>query len=204
MLSQAKIWETIVSSFSTEVSEVELINKKIRGLSPASIYHHYSNLREKGTTARRLGSELKSYKTKEWENELTRLSIQENINGLANLSSKIILVSNFKRRDKNLHSKVFVNQIFRSEISLQNKYSDLKIQYLIKIRTIKKNLMYLLIHKNNFVLILIKYWIFKSEYLLCNEISDLKIWFTNTFVCTLNLRDINKKAPKEVRELTDI
>ena len=63
--------------YNAGVSEVELLKKKICGISPATVYRHFSNLHEKGTTVRKLGSDRKSYKTKEWENELKWLLTQK-------------------------------------------------------------------------------------------------------------------------------
>ena len=72
-----KIRETIISFFNTGVSEAELLKKKIRSLSSAAFYRHCSNLQKKGTNARKFEFGLKSFKTKEWINELTMLLIEK-------------------------------------------------------------------------------------------------------------------------------
>ena len=64
-----KIRETTVFSYNAGISEVELLKKMIRGLSPV-VCHHDSNLQEKRTTARKLGFEIKSCKAKEFEMNL--------------------------------------------------------------------------------------------------------------------------------------
>ena len=57
-----KIKETIISFYNAGVSEAKLLKKKTCGLSPATVYRHYNNLRKKEITERKLRSGWKYLK----------------------------------------------------------------------------------------------------------------------------------------------
>ena len=52
MLPQKDIAEIIERNYKSEISEKQLLSKKIRGISPATVYRYYDKLRNKGTSLR--------------------------------------------------------------------------------------------------------------------------------------------------------
>ena len=92
LLPQKDIAEIIERNYKSGISEKQLLSKKIRGISPATVYRHYDKLRNKGTSLRKKGSGAKTVITSEMKDAINKLVEKDDSVSLKQLTEKVNLM----------------------------------------------------------------------------------------------------------------
>ena len=88
MLPQKDIAEIIERNYKSGISEKQLLSKKIRGISPVTVYRHYDKLRNKSTSLQKKRSGAKTVITSEMKNAINKLIEKDDSVSLKHLIEK--------------------------------------------------------------------------------------------------------------------